>query len=136
MKKFCAGPALRLQHVGNATSCAPDSTQHELCDWTHYHRGIQQLVSTYEFPETLRGGGPDQLKSKVQDQSKFAWGRGGQTNSNQKCQDMSKFAWEGGRGWSRPTQTQSAKICPNLHFRGGVVVVQTNIPEILWGGTQ
>ena len=37
MKKFCAGPALRLQHVGNATSCAPDSTQHELCDWTHYY---------------------------------------------------------------------------------------------------
>ena len=36
VKKFCAGPALRLQHVGNATSCAPDSTQHELCDWTHY----------------------------------------------------------------------------------------------------
>ena len=36
VKKFCAGPALRLQYVGNATSCAPDSTQHELCDWTHY----------------------------------------------------------------------------------------------------
>ena len=65
-----------------------------------------------------------------------------QTNSNPKCQDLSKSPfWMGvldqlkpkvprsvqicifgvcgkGGGWFRPTQTQSAKICPNLNFQG------------------
>ena len=40
--------------------------------------------------------------------------------------------WKGG-GYSRPTQTQSAKTCLNFHWGGGGVL-QTNIPEILeWG---
>ena len=43
----------------------------------------------------------------------------------------------GGGGYCRPTQIQSAKICPNFHFPGGGVgwgagrELQTNIPEIL-----
>ena len=49
------------------------------CRTRWYPRGIQELVSTYELPETLVRGG----------------------------------------GYSRPTQTHSAKICPNFHFRGG-----------------
>ena len=52
----------------------------------------------------------------------------------------------GDRGWGgvvvvvvQTNSTKSGKICPNLHFGGvgrgmGVLVVQTNIPEILeWG---
>ena len=46
VKKFCAGNELRLQYVGNGTSCAPDSTQHELCDWTHYYK-IFAVLSVY-----------------------------------------------------------------------------------------
>ena len=39
----------------------------------------------------------------------------------------------GGGGYSSPTQTQSAKICPNFQFGGwggGDGVFQTNITEI------
>ena len=71
-----------------------------------YPRGIQQLVSTYELPETRGGGGgggPDQL--------------------NPKCQDVSKSACSGGLGGGlvvvQNNSTQSVKICPNLHIGGG-----------------
>ena len=38
----------------------------------------------------------------------------------------------GMRGYSRSTQTQSAKICPKVHFqKGGGGVLHTNIPQIL-----
>ena len=63
---------------------------------TRWHpRGIQQLVSTYELHETPGG-----------------WGGGYSQTSSMKC------AGEGGVP-SRPTQTQSAKICPNFILGGG-----------------
>ena len=44
------------------------------------------------------------------------------TNLSVRCQDLSKSAfWEDECG-PRPTQPKSSKICPNLHFGGGVVI--------------
>ena len=107
-----------------------------------YPRGIQQLVSTYELPETRGGawgGCPDQLNSKCQDLSKSAYlggGLSGPDQLNPKCQDLAISAFSGGRGWwSRPTQPKvlrSVQICIfGGGWREGGGGVQTNIPEIL-----
>ena len=93
-----------------STMLAPDITNKET---RRYPWGIQQLVSTHQLPHKSGGGSPDQLKSQ-----------------NPKCQDLPKFSLGGGV-YSRPTQIRSAKICPNFHFPGTGVVLQTNIPEIL-----
>ena len=94
----------------------------------------------------------------------WEWGLGGgfgPDQLNQKCQDLSKSAFEGAV-WSRPTQpkmlrsvqicilggggviqansTQSAKICPNLHFGGwcGPDKLKPKVPRsvqiCMWGG--
>ena len=92
----------------------------------------------------------------------WGWGGGfGPDKLNQKCQDLSKSAFEGAV-WSRPTQpkmlrsvqicilggggviqansTQSAKICPNLHFGGwcGPDKLKPRVPRsvqiCMWGG--
>ena len=77
MKKFWAGPALRLQHVGNATSYAPDSTQHELCDWTHY-QGTEEVypmsVSAYH-PPTLT------VRVSIATRCQHCWGGGPEVNT-------------------------------------------------------
>ena len=97
------------------------------------------------------GGGPDQLNPKCQDLSKSTWGGGGGPDQlNPNCQDLSRSAF---LGWGvggcgvlvvvvQTNSTQSAKICPNLHFQGGEVVVQTNSTQSakiclnlhFWGG--
>ena len=96
-----------------------------------------------------------------------------QTNSNPKCQDLSKsaflgvggggpgqlkpklprsvqiciFGFSGGRWWwSRPTQTQIAKICPNMYLGGGPCQLKPKVPrsvkmcifrvEVGWGVIQ
>ena len=49
-----------------------------------------------------------------------------QTNSTQSakiCPNLHFFDGRGSGCWSRPTKPTSAKICPNLHFQGG------------WGGS-
>ena len=45
-----------------------------------------------------------------------------QTNSTQSakiCPNLHFFDGRGSGCWSRPTKPTSAKICPNLHFQGG-----------------
>ena len=65
------------------------------------------------------------------------WGLGGDDPDqlNTKWQDMSKSAFSARRRGVvvQTNSTQSAKICPNLHFwgRGEVGEVRANIPEIL-----
>ena len=66
------------------TSCYTLSTTERLHNVNRrtrwYPREIQQLVCTYELPETRRGeegGGPDQLNPKCQDLSKSAFSEGG-----------------------------------------------------------
>ena len=57
------------------------------------------------------------------------WGRGySRPTQTQNANICPNFHFRGGgEEYSRPTQTQSANICPNFHFRGrGGVVLQTN----------
>ena len=77
------------------------------------------------------GGSPDQLNPNCQDLSKSAfsgWGAGGcgvlvvvvQTNSTQSAKICPNLLFRGGgEVVVQTTSTQSAKICLNLHFQGG-----------------
>ena len=87
----------------------------------------------------IGGGDPGQIKLKVPRSVQICiWGVI-QANSNPMCQDLSKSAFLRGRG-SRPTQTQSAKICLNLHFLGGgdpgqiKPKVPRSVQMCIWGG--
>ena len=71
-----------------------------------YPRGIQKLVSTYEFPETLGGG--------------VFWG-----SQNSMCQVLAKLKIWGGSG---VVKSKSAKSWPNFNFRGGAIL-STQIPS-------
>ena len=145
----------------------PTQTQSaKICKNFHWGEGYSRPSQTqsakicpnFHFRE---GGTPDLAKLKVPRSVHILIFKGGvsQTFSYSKCQDLSKFSFWVGGGYSRPTQTQSAKICPNFHFQGwgysrptqtqsakicpnfhflgwGWGVLQTNIPKYLSAPTQ
>ena len=119
-----------------------DLSNHLHWGWGGCSRPTQPKVSqSVQHLHLGGGGGPDKLNPKCQDLSKSTL-EGGvvQTNSTQSakiCPNLHFWWWWWGGGSGVQTHsTQSAKICPNLHLGGGGkgVVVQENIPEILeWG---
>ena len=117
---------------GGGGECSrPTETQStKICPNLHFQRGggpdqlkpkVPRSVQIYIFG----GGGPDQLKPKVPRSVQICIGGGCSRPTETQSAKISPnlhFERVGGWGWgvwgSRPTETQSAKICLNLHFQG------------------